>query len=115
MDSTFTQILLSFPHHHHAYLFPGNLLPPIPYFNKENNLMLPTNPSYNPEQVINDHKAHHPLPTPLSPPPPTSVSETLISNSSAIPIVVNTPSPQPLVVPVKEEDWHDRAYASEAV
>ena len=115
MDSTFTQILLSFPYYEHADLFPRNWLAPIPNFNKENNLMWPTSPSYNPEQVIRDHEAHHPLPTPPSPPPPTSVSETLIGNSSAIPIVVNTPSPQPLAVPVKEEDWHDRAYASEAV
>ena len=103
--TSFTGTLPPFLHYTHANLFPRNQLALIPNFNKENDdSMRPTSSPYNPEQVIRDCEAHHPLPTLPSPSTPTSVSMTLVGNDPSIPIIVNMPSPQSPVVPVKEKD-----------
>ena len=63
-----------------------------------------TSPPYDPEQVIRDYEALCPLPTLSQPPAPIPISMTLVDSDTSIPIIVDSPTPQPLVVPVKE-DW----------
>ena len=82
--------------------FSGNRLVPIPNFNKENDK--PTSLPYNPEQVIWDRKASCLLLVPPPLPCSTSTSKTLVSDGPTFPIIVNMPSPQSLMLPVKEED-----------
>ena len=86
-------------------LFPGNWLTSIPNFNKENDdLICPSSLPYNPKQAIQDYEVHHPLLATPVPPPLISISMTLISDSPIFPIIVDTPSLQSPMVPVKEKD-----------